>query len=426
MALEMTRRQYPLVGEEVMCGKLPNGLSLFVVPKPDFHKSFAFFAADYGGIDRRFELAGDWVTTPEGVAHFLEHEMFDMEYGNALSKLSTNGAEPNAFTSVDITGYYFDCVEKFSDNLEILLDFVSTPHFSPESVEKEQGIIAQEILMSEDDPDYCVYYNLMKALFRSNPLRDSVAGTLGSISEITAQTLYDCHEVFYNPSNMVLCVAGNVGFHEVADIALRVLPNDPGYVPGRDYGPEEDLKPEASSVEKAMEISQPIFLAGCKSAPIAKGRECLRLDLVSALALDILAGHSSPLYIRLYSEGLICSDFSASFDIAAGVAYSMFGGESGDPERVFDEVNKEIVRLTANGPDMDLFSRIKKAAIGSHIRSLNSLESICVSIAGGYFRRYDAFEAAELLASITTDDIASFYRERLIPENMAKSIIIPK
>ena len=406
-------------------GALPNGLSVFTVPKSDFHKRFAFFAADYGGVDRRFRHGGNWIDTPEGVAHFLEHEMFDLEDGNALMKLSENGAEPNAFTSTDITAYYFDCIGEFSENLEILLDFVSKPFFSQESVDKEQGIISQEILMSEDDPDYIMYYNLLKSLYRSNPIRDSVAGTVESISKITPETLYGCHKVFYNPSNMVLCVAGDIEFQEVADIAQRVLPKDTGEIPMRDYGPTEGLKPEADRVCKEMEISQPIFLAGCKSAPVAKGLESLRLDLISALALDVLAGHSSPLYIRLYGKGLICSDFSASFESTADAAYSIFGGESNNPDRVLDELKKEILRLSGGGPDKELFKRIKKAAIGSQVRSLNSLETICMGIAAGHFRGYETFMATEMVASISEDDVAAFIRDRLVPENMAISIINP-
>ena len=422
---EVMHKDYPKIGERVYSEKLPNGLSVFVVPKHGFYKNFAYFATDYGGIDRRFNLSGNWINTPEGVAHFLEHEMFDMEYGNALTKLSANGANPNAYTSSDITAYYFECADDFSDNFRTLLDFVSKPYFSPESVEKEQGIIGQEILMCEDDPDYCVYYNLMKSLFRQNPLRDSVAGTVESISKITPETLYDCHKVFYNPSNMALCVAGDAEIQEIIDIAQNILPGEPGEIPLRDYGYTEELKPEAPSIRKAMEVSQPIFLAGCKSTPATKGLDTLRLDLISALALDILAGHSSSLYIRLYSEGLICGDFSASFESAAGTAYSMFGGESADPERVFNEVRKEISALSDSGPDKDLFNRIKKAAIGSQIRSLNSLEAICASIVGGYFRGYDAFIASELLESITDSDITEFFREHLAPENMAISIVAP-
>ena len=422
----MEHKKYPKIGEELLSEKLSNGLSVFAVPKSSYNKSFAFFATDYGGVDRRFSLSGEWIDTPAGVAHFLEHEVFDMEYGDALTKLSNDGANPNAFTSSDITAYHFECIERFYDNLDTLLSFVSTPFFSETSVVKEQGIIGQEIRMGEDDPYRNVYYNLLKALFSHNPLRDSVAGTIESISMITPQTLFDCHKVFYNPSNMALCVAGNVDIEKVIEAAERILPKDPGEKPERDYGPSEDLHPHQREIIKAMEVSQPIFLAGCKSVPAARGLEEQRQDIVSSIAMDILAGHSSPLYIRLYSEGLIYSDFSASFDSAASVAYTVFGGESRDPERVFDEVIAEIERLTNSGPDEDFFQRIKKAAIGSEIRSFNSLESICVGIAGGYFRGYDSLSALEILSSITVDEITEFFRQQLSPQNMAISIITPK
>ena len=422
----MKHRDYSLIGERVFSGKLPNGLSVIVVPKPGFLKKYAYFATNYGGVDRRFKVAGNWIDTPEGVAHFLEHKMFDMEDGtNALTTLSANGASPNAYTSSDITAYHFECTDKFPENLETLLSFVSRPWFTPESVEKEQGIIGQEILMGEDDPDHCLYYGLMKSLFRANPMRDSVAGTVESIAKITPEILYDCHKVFYNPSNMVLCVAGDFDPDEVTEIAGNILPDAPGELPERDYGPREAPEPETTRFTKDMEVSLPLFLLGCKSEPAKAGRGSLRHDLTAAVALEILAGHSSPLYFRLYGEGLVNSDFSATFDSAAGSAYSMFGGESRDPARVSDEIKNEILRLSGAGPEPTLFRRIKKAAIGSQIRVLNSFEAICGSLAGGYFRGYDAFESPEVLASVTEDDVAAFFRNSLVTGNMAISVINP-
>jgi len=407
-------------------GQLANGLSVFVAPKRGFHKCFAFFATDYGAADKRFKLGGSWVDTPEGVAHFLEHKMFDKEDGNALTKLSANGASPNAYTSTDITAYYFECIDSFPENLQILLNFVSTPYFTQEGVVKEQGIIAQEILMAEDDPDDCLYYGLMKSLFRHNPIRDCAAGTLESIAEISAETLYDCHKAFYNPSNMALCVAGDVDPAEILDIAQNALPSgSAAEIPERDYGPPETLDPVTPRFSKAMDVSLPIFLAGCKSEPVPCGRESLRLDLISAIALDILMGSSSPLYSRLYGQGLINSDFSASYDSAVGVAYSIFGGEVRDPDRVFDEVRNEIARLSEKGPDTELFNRIKKAAVGGYIRSLNSFEAICANTVCGRFRGYDAYEIPGILSDITESDVIEFLRGRLNSDRMAISVITP-
>ena len=417
---------YSQIGEQLYIGKLPNGLSVFIVPKRGFHKYYAFFATDYGAVDRRFKHGGNWTETPAGIAHFLEHKMFDTEYGNALVILTENGASANAFTSTDITAYHFECIDRFPDNLKTLLSFVSTPYFTAESVEKEQGIIGQEILMEEDDPDYCLYYGLMKSLFHHNPLRDTVLGTTESIAKITTETLYKCYKAFYNPSNMALCIAGNADPDEVFDIAQSILPAEPAEIPERDYGPIESPHPNAPRFSEVMEVSLPTFLAGCKTEPALDGRDAYKLELIGNLALDILAGHSSPLYSRLYGQGLVNSDFSASFDVSVNAAYSMFGGETREPERVFDEVCKEIARLSEDGPDTGLFRRTKKAAIGGNIRSLNSFEAICGNIVGGHFRGYEAFETPEILTAITENDITEFLRYRLIPDNMAISIITNK
>ena len=418
--------EYKQINEKVYKGSIPNGLSIFVVPKPGFHKKYAFFATDYGGVDRRFKVSGKWIDTPAGVAHFLEHKMFDTEDGNALEKLSNNGASPNAYTSTDTTAYHFECTDKFSENLKTLLSFVSVPYFTEESVNKEQGIITQEINMIEDEPDYCLYYGLLKSLFKNNPVRDSVAGTVESISKITADTLYDCHKVFYAPSNMALCVVGDVDPKMVFDTAQDILPNHPGEAPKRDYGTPETFLPEATYIEKEMEVSLPIFLAGCKVKPTAQGQDHLYQDIVSAMALEMLCGHSSPLYLRLYSEGHINSDFSASFDSAAGVAYTIFGGETRDPQRVFQEVMDEVLRLNTQELDKELFGRIKKAAIGGHIRALNSFGVIAAGIVEGHFRGFDPLEALTLLTKISTEDVLEYIRENLLPDNMAISVINPK
>ncbi|MCL2820860.1 MAG: insulinase family protein [Oscillospiraceae bacterium] len=421
----MKLNEYKEINERLYTAKLPNGLPVFVVPKPGFHKKYAFFATDYGGVDRRFQLAGKWTDTPAGVAHFLEHKLFDTEDGNALERLSANGASPNAYTASDITAYYFECIDDFSENLEILLDFVSVPYFTKESVEKEQGIIDQEIRMVEDDPDFNLYYGLLKSLFKENPVRDSVAGTVESIKKITANTLYDCHKVFYAPSNMALCVVGDVDPSMVYDIAEKILPTEKSEIPLRDYGTKEGLSPVTANISKEMEVSLPIFLAGCKLTPGAHGQDVLRLEVISAIALELLCGHSSPFYHRLYAEGLINADFSASFDSTAGVAYTMFGGETRDPGRVFAELKKELSNLLSHGPDTALFERIKKAAIGSHIRALNSFGVLAASISEGHFKGFDPFTAPVILSKLTVDDISEFISKNLVSDNMAISIINP-
>ena len=237
----MSVQEYPKLGERVTRLRLHNGLEVVVVHKPYHAKRYAFFATRYGGMDLRFRLDGVWRDTPAGIAHYLEHKMFDTREGNALQELAKNGAVDNAFTSNAITGYYFECTEKFYESLRILLSFVSEPYFTQESVDKEQGIIAQEIRMIEDEPDWRVYANLMECLYASHPVRVPVAGSVESIKAITPQVLYDCHKAFYTPANMVLVCVGDVEAAEVAALASEILPGESGPVIERDYGEELPL-----------------------------------------------------------------------------------------------------------------------------------------------------------------------------------------
>lgn len=307
---------YPRIGEEVIWTTLDNGLPVCVVPKKDYLRKYALFATRYGGMDMRFQLNGQWLDTPAGIAHYLEHKMFDTLEGNALQELAKNGAEPNAFTSNAITCYYFDSTEKFYENLEILLSFVSVPYFTDESVEKEQGIIAQEINMIEDNPEWQVYKRLMQALYHTSPARTSVAGSVESIRQITAQTLYDCHRAFYTPANMCLVVVGDVDADKVLAAAERILPKTSGPDIPRDHGPAEDLTAAQPETACAMEVAMPTFLLGFKCAPQPEGPEQMRATAVGELACDLMMGESSPLYVRLYSQGLINGSFGASYDLS--------------------------------------------------------------------------------------------------------------
>lgn len=417
-------KYYNKIGEHVFTGKLENGLSVTVVPKQGFKKAMAFFATNYGGADRRFRLSGEWIDTPAGVAHFLEHKMFDMENGdNALTLLSERGASANAFTSSGMTAYYFESTEGFADNLRLLLQFVSTPYFTEESVDKEQGIIGQEIRMTEDNPEYSIYHNFMKLLFRENPVRDSVAGTVESIGEITAETLYNCHKVFYNPSNMSLCVVGDVKPEEVMEIAREVLTMPAGEQPARDYGTEPAGGPETTRSLQIMDVGTPMFLAGSKVESEKSGQAYLRQELLGELALAVFAGKASPLYERLYNDGLITSDFTAEFEKTAGIACVMFSGESRDPEAVLEEILKEAEHVANVGVDEELFARRKKAAVGSNIRGLNSFDNICYTVSIGNFNGFDPFESIQILSGFTASDVTEFIRAHITREKTAMAVV---
>lgn len=423
----MQLNKYDDIGESMYSATLQNGLRLRVIPKPGFSTAYAVFATNYGGAHRRFTVDGQTLDTPAGVAHFLEHKMFDLPDGeNALNILSANGADPNAFTSSGITCYYFECTEGFEENLRMLLHFVSTPYFTAETVQKEQGIIAQEIRMGEDDPNVSIYYDLLTMLYDHHPIRDRVAGTVESIAEITDKTLYDCHRVFYAPSNMVLCVEGDIDPERVLAIAEEELPKTLSPVPKADFGPEEGLLPLEHFRSREMAVSAPQFLIGAKFRPAEEGQALLRQRLVSQLALRMLAGASSPFYARLYAQGLISHDFDYEADFTAGTATVIIGGESREPEKVLDELKAEAARVSEKGFDPELFRRSKRASLGARLRGLEDFESVCVSTVTGLFSGYCAFDAISLLGQVTKDECEQFVRETLSNERLAISIITPK
>ena len=421
----MRQTFYERIGESVHRETLPNGLQVCVVPKPGYAKKYAFFATRYGGMDTRFQLNGRWLDTPAGIAHYLEHKMFDTREGNALQELAKNGAEPNAFTSNAMTGYYFDSTGHFEENLRILLSFVSIPYFTDESVAKEQGIIGQEIRMIEDNPDFQIYTRMMQALYSRSTARTAIAGTVESISHITAETLYDCHRAFYTPSNMILTVVGDVDPIHVVDLARRVLPREGGQVIPRDYGDEPEAVAERET-SLAMEVSCHQFLAGFKCRPAADGEDYLRTAVLGDMACDILLGDSSPLYLRLYDQGLINTSFGGAFEMLPGIAYLYAGGDSKDARAVAAEIQKEADRLVREGIGEDFYQQVRRAAFGSNLRGLNSFENIAVSLTEGYFHGYDPLRFPQVFDSISKEDVRAFLAENIREDRAVLSEIVPK
>ena len=422
----MKKRTFEKLGETLYTEVLENGLTVHVVPKPDFGKSYAFFATRYGGMDTKFELDGQWYDTPAGIAHYLEHKMFDTEDGNALQDLAANGASPNAITSNAITGYYFESTEKFEENLRILLSFVSIPYFTKESVEKEQGIISQEIRMIEDEPEWRVYMALVESLFQHHPVRTSVAGTVGSISHITHETLYACHKAFYDPANMVLTVAGNVEPERICAIAREILPAKGEADIPRDYGQPEPEQAYMKGQTLKMEVSTPLFQLGFKVKAQPDGPERYRQSLLGDLACEAVFGESTPLYAKLYADGLINKSFAYGYEDEPGAAFLMAGGESRDPAAVRKAVEDEVARLNREGVDSALWERLKKAAYGSKVRQLNSFEYICVSMAQAHFSKEDFFSFPEVFASLTKEDVEEFIRANMGPDKSALAVVEPK
>ena len=422
----MKHKNFSKIGENLYTAQLRNGLTINVVTKPGFQLSYAVFATNYGGAHRRFFLNGQWHDTPAGVAHFLEHKMFDMPDGdNALSVLSANGAQPNAFTSSGMTAYYFDCTAGFEENLRMLLKFVSTPYFTDETVQKEQGIIGQEIGMVEDNPGYVVYNRLMRMLYEHNPIRDQVAGSVESIAQISAETLYNCHKAFYSPSNMTLCVAADFDPEKIIEIAEEILPPERAEIPKADMGEAESDKPLKTLNEEAMEVSAPQFLIGAKVAPAPEGNELLRQKIVAQLALRVLFGTSGSFYNRLYSEGLLNRDYDYEIDYTAGTSTIIIGGESAQPMRVLDEVKTAVSAVISGGLDPEAFEAAKRASFGSRLRGLEDFDSLCLALADGVFGGYCFLDCFDVLESIRLEECEAFLAEFMAPDRLAISIISP-
>ena len=417
---------YPKLGEQFYEQKLPNGLCVRVLPKPGFARRYAFLGVNFGSIDTHFTLGGREYRVPDGIAHYLEHKMFDLPEGDATEQFAAHGGSPNAFTSYTMTAYYFDCTEEFEENLRILLRLVTVPYFTPESVEKERGIIAQEIRMYEDSAESRVYEDLFRGMFAVHPVRVPVAGTVESIAEITPQALYDCHAAFYRPGNMVLCVAGDVDPEAVVRIARELTPETSAPLPARDYDAAEALSCPMPIQQRVMEVAMPTFAFGFKCAPPAPDA-LMHREVLGDLAAEILAGESSELYQRLYERGLIDAGFSVGYESVKDACLLSASGDSTDPEAVQRALLSEAAHIANNGVDPAQFARLVKSALGRRTRDLDSFESICYLMGGSYyFDGVDYLRFPEVYASVTPEDVRRFLAETVQPERAALAVVRPK
>ena len=421
----MKLREFPKIGESYYETRLENGLRLRVIPKRGFAKKYAFLAVDFGSIDTRFALEGKTYKMPDGIAHYLEHKLFDLPEGNATDIFARCGGSPNAFTSHEMTAYYVSCTEFFEENLRTLVHMVMTPYFTEESVEKEREIIAQEIKMYSDSPQSRVGEELFRGLFTHHPARVPIAGSVESIQNITARMLYDCYEAFYRPCNMMLCVAGDVDEKTVERIAREECRAATTELPLRNYGEKETGVPFEPFISHAMEISMPTFAIGFSCPPPADRAASMYQETVGDLAAEILMGESSELYERLYGEGLIDAEFSAGYENVKDACLLSAGGDSKDPEAVLEAILEEAERINREGFDLDLFQRLKKSAIGRRTRSLDSFQSICYRSCAYKFEGADYFDFPEVYARLKFEDVAAFLRDTVKREKAVLSMIVP-
>ncbi len=403
----------------------PSGLTLLLYPMEGFSSAYAMLTTDYGSVDMAFRTdpQADFTRIPAGTAHFLEHKMFENEDGDAFAKYAATGASANAFTSFDKTSYLFGCADHFEESLRILLEFVTTPYFTQQTVSKEQGIIGQEIKMYDDNPDWRVLFNLLKAMYVKHPIAIDIAGTVESIAEITADSLYETYRAFYNLRNMVLTVAGSFSPDAVVRIADEMLRPAPQLQLERDFVQEPEQVAQ-KRIEQKFPVASPMFALGLKVCP-ADPKTNAANSIVNEIVNEVLAGDASPLYRRLYDSGLINATFDSETDCGKDFSTVIFSGESKDPDRVAREILQEIERVQKEGIDPAAFERGKKAVYGRYIRMLNRPDSIANAMVGAHFSGLGLYDLLEIAANATQEQAQQRLTEDYRTENASLSVISP-
>ncbi len=401
---------------------LENGLTVRVHSMPGFTGVHAVFATKFGSLDRAFTRNGERVELPAGVAHFLEHKMFESEEGDAFTLYAKTGAYANAYTNFSRTCYLFTASDRIAENLDILLGFVSHPYFTEATVKKEQGIIGQEIRQYDDSPDWQLLFSVYQCLYHTHPIREDIAGTVESIAQITPELLYACTDAFYRPQNMVLAVAGSVTMDEVLAACARAD------LPVRTDTVERVAPADAPGVaekrrEFSMAVAKPILGLGFKEAPLAKDAQ--KEELIADLLCEIICGSMTPLFRRLYDEGLISPGFSGEATYLPGVFCFLFGGETSEPEKVRGLLLDEIARLRREGIDPELFTLCRNQMYGELVNSLENIEDVAGSLASTFFLNRTPAQEFEALMSLTLEDVTRALRSWLCEERSATVIIRP-
>ena len=404
----------------------PSGLKILVYPKKNYAATYAVFGTRYGSIDTEFRLNGEekFTCVPEGIAHFLEHKLFESEDLDAFERYAKTGASANAYTSFDKTCYLFSCTGKFQESLEILLDFVTHPYFTEKTVQKEQGIIGQEIQMCRDEAGWEALFSLLRAMYKTHPVRIDIAGTVESIAEITPELLYKCYETFYNFSNMVLCVAGNVTPDEVLSVADRLLkPQKPIRIERKFH--REPREVAETYTEETLSVAFPIFSLGFKEA-VETPERSLREILISDIILEAVAGKTSAFYSELLEAGLINTSFESEYFCGYGYAAWIFTGESPDGREVQKRITARIRALQETGISEADFERIRKKLYGRSIMQFNDIDGIANAMVSAYFCKEGLFDETEILQSLTLDEVNVRLRTALQTDCASLSVIKPE
>ena len=404
---------------------LPSGLTVLVRPMPGYSGTHVIYATRFGSIDRDFRLNGREVHLPAGVAHFLEHKMFEDQDGDAFAKFAKTGANANAFTSFDRTCYLFTATQQLDESLDVLLGMVGHPYFTEQTIAKEQGIIGQEIKMYDDSPDWRLLTALFRCLYKSHPIRDDIAGTTQSIAELTPELLYACTDAFYRPGNMVLSVAGNITLDQAVEACRRNGVYDAVEPPQVEtIFPQEADTVQHKETTFTMPVNKPCFALGYKEAAINRGDT--RMEVIADLLPDLICGGLTNLYRKLYDESLVNPEFSGDYLSTEGACIIAFTGESETPREVAQMVRDEIARLRQNGVDPELFTLVKNQMYGEMLADVENVDDAAEEMGMAFLKGRTLADEIEALATLTVDDVNKALQTMLLEENSAYIQIDPK
>ena len=418
------------VKEKLYIEKLNNGLTIMIIPKHETTKKYIMWATNYGSLDNKFIVPGDKEITkvPEGVAHYLEHKMFEQRSGkNSLDTLTELGVEANAYTTTNHTAYLFECTQNFYPALDELMDYVQNPYFTDENVEKEKGIISQEIMMYDDYPEWAVYMNAVRNMYKKNPITIDIAGTVESIKQIDKEVLYKCYNTFYNLNNMVMCVVGDFEPEKLLEeIKKRIVKKDENIGKIERIIEEEPRKIVKKEIEKTMEVSQSMFVIGIKDVDFNKVQdeeELIKKHIAIEILLNMLIGKSSRVYKTLYEKGLIMSEPYLEYEFEKTYAHIAITGQSNNPKKVLEMIETEISKLKENGLNEQHYNRIKNMIYGGYIKEYNSVSQIARMFVTDYFKGINSFNYLEYFDEVTKEYAQKVLEDVFKEENTVISIV---
>lgn len=417
------------VKEKLYVEKLENGLTVMIMPKKNIQKKYMIWATNFGSIDNKFIAPNDKEETniPDGVAHFLEHKMFEQQNGtNSLDTLTALGVNANAYTTTDHTCYLFECTDNFYPAMDELMDYVQNPYFTDQNVEKEKGIIGQEIQMYDDYPSWAVYMNAMKCMYKNNPIIIDIAGSIESISKIDKEVLYKCYNTFYHPSNMVMCFAGDFEPESlIEEVKKRLKPTEKHGEIKRIY-PEEPEQIVKKENTQNMEVSMPIFVIGIKD--VIDNKNCTSSSIVKKhiaieILLNMLIGKSSKLYKELYEAELITGEPYLDYEFSKQYAHVSITGQSNDPKKVLEKFEAEIKQMKENDIDLAHFQRVKNMIYGNYVKEYDDVAEICRMFVGDYMKGINSFEYIEEYEQVTPEYTKQVLEEVFKEDKTVLSIV---